>query len=379
MAKYFESDVYPVLDALFASGTGKRYEAIDVNQVVRYISMWAKAYQFLLVPLVINKLVYHTDWTKIAPFSPNVPVYLYQIAKNLDATDVGLAELYLPLMRRMEDLVAFPRVAAEIKRMMSPMMSVDLHGRLMIPVVSDPTTIDSALVTTAVANCLDYITTHLGDCANLMSTFLPFPFREQSPWILPDGPIIDVERDSGWFNSGVASTAPFEDTGDPTIKTEMLCDAAADMNALFYTRHCQPTWSEVKLSSIFYLTNDATDDEFNLITSHAYNNIIIPDDAFDTVVYDGTPQSTSGLSFRYQDYTNCRYAVGTTDYGIQKPGTFGAKLGYDQLRRMMRVETSWIFNLEVLKQVTASMAGASIRELRYTIRGAVYDGIKSPI
>jgi hypothetical protein len=378
MANYFETDVFPILTNLFTSGTGTRYNSFTINEIVRFQAMMIEAYSWLLTPVIINKLVFHTDWKKIAPFTDAVPSFMYQLATNLGCTDVGLAETYLPLMRRMDNLTIFPRMAAEAKRIMTPMMSVDLHGRVFVPMRLQPDTITQAGVVAKVSEYLDYIDSKLVDISNLMATFLPFPFMDQDPWTLPDLPLIDIDRESGWFNSCTNKFSEFGDTGDPSKPTVMVCDEATDLNAVFYTRHCEPIWSEIKLSSIFWLEDDATDDTYRLITPHLYYDIHILDDAFDIFTYDGSAIGTGSTGFRYIDYASCRFASGDLDYGVQKPGLFGAHLGYIPLERMMRLETIYVFSVEVLKRVANVMAGASLREIRYTIRDLIDFGNSSP-
>lgn len=376
MADSFVTDVWPVLENLFSSGTGLRY-ASTVNEMSRYIAHFMRAYQILLSPLIVNHLTYHMDWTKVAPYTGVVPHCLYQIATNLDATDIGIAERYLPIMRRMDNMIAFPRMVAEMKRMVLPMMSVDLHGRMQVPLYGDPGTIDADALETAALMSLDYIRSHLGDLTNLVATFLPFPFREMNPWAFPTEPIIDIDRDSGWYNSGVQSVDTFGDTGDPLKRDHMVCDEADTNSTYLFTRHCQPIWAEVKLASIWSVT-DQIDDEFQLETPHRYTNIFIIDDAFDQFSYTGGQVTNAAAGFRYIDYANCRFASDEgLDHGIQKPGTMGAEIHLANIRRLMQLETHWVFNLEALKLVTAVSAGAGLREIRQSIRDVVSYGLTS--
>jgi hypothetical protein len=372
MAVSFEQDVFPILLNVFASGTGKRYE-VTINEVVRVIAMGNLAYQRILQALTFNKLTYHTDWTKVAPFSGVVPSHLYKVCENLDITDVGLAQTWLPRMRRMENLTMFPRMLAETKRMMTPMMSIDLHGRVQVPTMVDPSTIDADTQIEAIDDLLDYIDSTLADAANLMATFLPFPMLNLDPWNIPDLPTLDVDRDSGWYNSGVKNIPMFGDTSDPTKQETMLFDEADSLRALFFTRHCQPIWSEIKLSTIYWLEDHLSDDTFKIVTPHKYKRVFMIDDAFDSLAYDGTALTTSDDGFRYISYVNSRFAGVNIDYGIQKPGTFGAWLDYSAVQRMMRLETSWAFSVDALKLVTANMAGSSLREIRSTIQGLVFN------
>jgi hypothetical protein len=132
MANKFDEDVWPILSNLFSSGTGTR-STVTINEFVRYQAMLIDAYTRMFVPIMINHLTFHFDWSKVAPFTGSVPKWLYDVASNIDATDVGLAETYLPLLKRFENKIAFPHMIAEAKRMMTPMMSVDLHGRIQLP------------------------------------------------------------------------------------------------------------------------------------------------------------------------------------------------------------------------------------------------------
>jgi hypothetical protein len=374
MAWDFQTDVWPVLANLFASGTGSR-STVSINEFIRYQSMLILAYQYALTPIIVNHLAYHFDWSKVAPFSATVPRFIYDLASNLDASDVGLAETWLPVLRRFDNKIAFPHIVAEVKRMLTPMLSVDLNGRMHVPIVYDPATATSATVIASIVELLDYLDVTLSQSAPVFASFLPFPISDMDPWGFAPVPVIDVDRDSGWFNSGVKSYTTFGDTNDPAINTTTMCDEAETDTALFYTRHTQPIWAEIKMTTIFRLTDDVTDDEFQLITPHRYFAASLLDDSFDSFSYDGTQILAASVGFRYLEHVNCRYASTDVDYGTQKPGLMGAELGYLPLIRIMRLETAYIWSLDVLKVITAQMAGASIRELRYAIKSAVYSGV----
>jgi hypothetical protein len=297
----------------------------------------------------------------------------------MDATDVGMAERWLPLMKRMENLVIFPRILEETKRMLTPMMSVDLHGRLQVPIRMNPSTATSASVTAVVEAYLDYLDDVLVNTSDVLTSFLPFPMSNMDPWNFIPDPIVDVDRDSGWFNSGVKTISTFGDTNDPVIDVTTLCDEAETDACIYYTRHTQPIWSEIKMATIFRLTDDVTDDEFQLITPHKYGNIILVDDAFDTFVYDGTQILAASVGFRYIEYANSRYASKDVDYGTMKPGLMGAEVSRFPIDRLMRIETSYMTSLPVLKEVVANMAGSSVRELRYTIKYLVTEGVANQV
>jgi hypothetical protein len=374
MAWDFQTDVWPVLSNLFSSGTGTR-STVSINEFIRYQAMLLDAYSRAMTPVIINHLVYHFDWTQVAPFSGVVPKFLYDLATNLDATDVGLAETWLPLLKRFDNKIAFPHMIAETKRMLTPMLSVDLHGRLQVPMRYDPSTVTSSAIVASLILLLDYIDVNISSAAAVFASFLPFPMSEMDPWSFEPSPVIDVDRDSGWFNSGVEDYDDFGDTGDPTIDKATMCDEAETDSCLLYTRHMQPIWAEIKMATIFALTDDITDDEFQLITPHRYYTTILLDDSFDSFAYDGTQILAASVGFRYLEYVNCRYASTDVDYGTQKPGMTGAEVAKLPLYRLMRLESGYVWSLNVLKTITSQMAGSSIRELRFAIRQAVYEGI----
>jgi hypothetical protein len=376
MASAAETDVWPVLLNLFSSGTGVRH-SVTFSEFVRYQAMLLEAYNRMLTPLVVNHLAFHFDWTKVFPFSGVVPNFLYTLATNLDATDVGLADRWLPLMKRFESKIAFPRMIAEIKRQLTPMLSIDLNGRLLI---NSRYAIDSAVaddVESEVQGFLDYIEIQLASASSLFSSFLPFPLKDMNPWAFNMGPSIDVDRESGWFNSPTKQLGVFNDTGDPVISEVMLFDEATGSTSLYYTRHTQPIWAELRHATMYELTDDVTDDKFRLVSPHWCSRIHILDDAFDVFSYTGVQIDDASVGFRYIDYADCRFASKDVDYGTQKPGLLGAEIQLAPINRLMRIETDYQFSIEILKVVTANMAGASLRELRYTIQSLVQESMRS--
>lgn len=381
IAKYFEQDVWPVLENLFASGTGQRYD-ISIHEFIRYQACILELYQDLLIPVVLNKMTFHTDWEKVVPFSGNVPTFLYQLCTNLEATDVGIAETWLPLMKRMEGLVCFPRMLHECKRMLTPMLSVDFHGRVLYPINDYVATANATNIAATVEGRLNFIQTELDKAANLCATFFPFPVRDMEPWNIPNLPVSDPDREAGWFNSNCweyGTMDTFGDTGDPTNQDTVVFDESADLDAWWYTFHCQPIWAEIKMASLWYVIDHATDDTWWLMTPHHYGKITILDDAFDAVNFDGSAIATGSLGYRYSQYANCRFNESQISHGVQKPGLNGAHISYNPVERIMRQETSYCFNLDVLKAVTASMAGASLRELKWHIKEMVSKGVAGPV
>jgi hypothetical protein len=348
LARSLETDVWPVLENLFSSGTGIRYE-VGFSEFVRYQAMLLDAYAGVYSVVMINKLTYHTDWTKVFPFTENVPKYLYDLASNFYATDGGLADNWLPILRRFETKIAFPRMVEEVKRMLTPMMSVDLNGRLLIPTRLNLTSWTYASTMEWVLGNLDYLDVTLSKAAATFSSFLPFPLRESDPWNVQVG-VIDIDRESGWFNSGVKHHSAFGDSGDPAKNEAMVLDEADGEFVIYYGRHTQPVWAEVKLATILSLTDDVTDDKFQLETPHRYGNVYVIDDSGDTYTYDGATVVSSSVGFRYLDFANSRFASTDVDYGTIKPGTIGAEISKPPIERLTRLEASFISHLTAIKQ-----------------------------
>lgn len=377
-AMFMEADVWPILQNLFASGTGTR-PTVSFSEFVRYQTMLMKAYSFMLLPITLNNLAYHFDWDTVFPFESTVPHYLYDLASDFDATDIGLANRWLPLMKNIEHMIMFPRALEEIKRQLTPMLSVDLNGRLFVPVTTAIQSVDVDALYNAIVDYVNYINVELVDVSTVLTSFLPFVIKDQDPWNMPSKPVIDIDRESAWFNSPTKNIKTFEDTTDPTIKECVLFDEATGSTAIYYTRHTQPIWAEIKNCSLYEITDDATDDKYRLVNLHRLYSCAIHDDQGDVFVYNGVTVDTTSLGFRYIDYVNSRFASTDVDFGTMKPGLIGCTLELESVVRLTRLDVSYQYSIETLKDVTSAAAGSSLRELRMSIKTTVSEGLKSRI
>lgn len=374
-AKMVQADVWPVLLNLFATGTGSRRE-ISFSEFVRYTAMWLWSYRQLYFIVQLNTLAYHYDWTKVAPFSDVVPQQIYDLAAIFDATDVGLNNRWLPLMERLGTMVAFPNLIKDTQRMLTPMLSIDLNGRLLFPTPSgnpfaDPDAADN--IYNQVDEKLGYIETTNADAGAIMTTFLPFPAASMPLWQVSSVPVVDVPRETGWFNSGVRSISPFGDTGDPD-ETECLIynkvegAVFADPVVPFFTRLAQPTWDEVAMTSIFELETRDLDDVYRQITPHGYANVIIADDAGGYIVYDGTAFANDSEESAYVNFVDSRFAEGDIPFGRQTPGFLGSGVPWSAAMRLLRQQMHSDFALSAIKAVLANATGGSLREIRQSIQ-----------
>lgn len=374
-ATHFSQSVWPVLENLFASGTGRRYEEVTQAEFVRYTAMLMDAYRRLRTVVTLNHLTYHYDWSKVYPFSQEPPTWLYDLAGDYECTDVGLASRWLPYMKRFDTKILFPRTIEMMQRMLTPMLSIDLNSRLLAPFGQILFTVNGAnKLEDEVASRLDYVDGQMRDASALFQTFLPFPIERSGPWLMSDTPAPDWDRESAWWNSGLKLIDPFNDTGDPTARQTLIFieDLLGIVsNVPWHTRHAQPIWAEMTMSEM-YRENFGLDDTFELLTLHRWGNVEIPDDLGNVFVYDGTAEQQTAPQQFYEEYVTNRFYNDSLDFGKLRPGSMAAWITGDAVVRNVRLDVEYNWHLNLLKDVMVAMSGASIRELRQTIARAVY-------
>jgi hypothetical protein len=376
MAQFYESDVYPLLKNLFQSGTGSRY-SVSMSETVRYYAMLLRAYYIIRDVITINNLAYHFDWTKVYPFTDVTPTMLYEAATAMDATEVGIAERWLPLMKRFESHLMFPRMLAETKRLMTPMLSVDLNARLLVPTFKDPFNYDLSGSFNECKLLIDYCDIQLRDTRGLLQSFLPFPIMAMAPWACDTNPAIDIDRMTGWWNSGPREISEFGDTGDPAGNESVFFGTSSNAGrTIWHTRHAAPTWSEVKMGTIWRLNEVPVDDNFWMLTPHRYGAVSLPDDAGDIYYFDGGSVEPASVGWRYTDYAHLRFASTELTFGSLHPGMSGCYIDYEPVLRMLRLEVGSVFHTTILKDVAVMAAGSSLREVRTNILGRVVSDVQ---
>lgn len=376
-AKVIESDVWPVVKTLMESGTGQRH-SVSISEFVRYVAMVHASYDHLRWILTINVLAYHFDWTKVAPYSDTVPSHIYKLAEAYNATDVGLASKWLPLFRRLETKILFPRLVEELKRVTSPTIAPGISARLIIPVPVANLLNDADHVEKRVTDWLDYVETRLPRTSAMMNSFFPFNISAQNPWSVEQFGGIDVHRELGMWNSGVAPNTVFGDTDDPHPGDSLIVVTDKDSDqtvepALWHTHQPQPTWAEVRQATIYNLHSNTLDDTWQLVTPHKYGTIIFMDDFDGYVEYDGSVYTDLSANAVYEHFANSRFVNQTKGIngGTMRDGVIGAELNYLPMKRIMRSEVRYMLHIELLVSIAQKMAGASLRELRATIAQAV--------
>ena len=386
----FEFQVWPLMRNIFDSGLGARTKVVGFSNVARTLAMTMQCYAYLRTVGIINRLAYHQDWSEIVPFVDLVPSQIYSVAEAWDATDVDLLQSWLPLSRRLEDLVLFPALVATIKRLTRPMYYLDLHGRLVVPT---PISTFSASGTgksirTAVQNMLDWITVDNADATNLLRTFMPFSFAQQDPWG-DTGPMLDPSLHVARWNSGRVDWNTFEAPATFPAQVNNLASLAVDngtakwdpevppnLNVNFHTRGAQPIWDEVGNSTIMMSSGNGTAAKkaLRLATIHETSSVFLLDDADSTndLNYDSEEEALDRyIRFQGTRFAHLSSSYNTVDagyqgaaYGMLDPGLVVAEVPYAAIRRLVRSQAETDFAARALKYVTVGLMGGSLREIR---------------
>jgi hypothetical protein len=370
LAKAFERNVSPILDNLFTAGLTTN-SAPSLSQVIRYSAVVQKMFGRLYSIRVLNALTYHTDWSKIYPYTGIVPKPLYDLCEQLKCDDIGIAQNYANYFRLIEQFVMFPRVIEDTKRLLSPQLSLDINSRLMVALSFHPTMSFSSM-TANLDEMEAILTTLVPDAKKAFMSYIPFPIFGQDLWAVPplsSDPLINT----AWYNSNNLAIAAFGDTGDPADYQSMVCYDDTDNRCLYYSMFPQPVWDEVRLSSIWGLNYSVTDNTFELLTPHKWGNIYIFDNHDAFTIYDGESTSTTSNAFELMEFANNRYVINTSDAqrGIQKPGFLGCWIHRNDIERMLSLEVLHAMHADVLQMVTAEMVGSAVKEIRRSVKETV--------
>ena len=379
----FSTQVWPLISDILQSSLGTRY-AINRNEFVRYTAMICESYAQLLYILHVNFLTYHFDWSQLYPGTNQVPAQMYVLAEQLDCTDIGLMETWKPLFDRMEQNIMFPRVMATIRRAMTPLLVGDGHARLIVPTLHNDLHGRVASDTiTYVTGLLDYVENVLTQAKAVLKTFLPFPIAAQNPWAIVTDGFMDRARLVGHWNSGMYQRDVFSDTGtDPIDENELFFISnvggteGSKLAIPFYTSSDQPTWDEIRQSTIFRFYSDATDDAWELMSPNRLGDFLLPETEYDktadtVVIYDHQTNANSANNARIMRFIHSRFAnaasISSTTgvpQGTPGKGMFASSIYFDAVLEMIRLEVQEKFSYGALKSASSMAAGASVREVR---------------
>lgn len=390
-ARVWSDQVWPMIQTILRSGIGSRVEAaISETAVVRYLALGIEVYSQLLAVLHTNRLAYHFDWTKMSPFTPDIPAAAFARANSLKASDVEVGDIWLPLIRRAESIIMFPEVALEIKRTMQPYLSLDMHPILTVPAVTiiDDTqdtsgTDDADAVATKIKGYLDFMDKTLANTQALLRTFIPFDLASIGPWNLSEYQT-DPMTEAGHWNSGIQGISPFEsDTTSADVEETTIEDdqtflspgsttftsgfEAGGLSFSFDSRYPQPIWGEVKRSCMYRYrvrkTGTSTHFERTLLSPHLVQKMYFVEDdgTLDTINQDDTAIT------RFFRYVNSKFYGSAVNYGVSKPGYLTSLIHLDAVERLMYQEVINNYDVPRLRNILGATTGASNRVVRELI------------
>ena len=390
-ARVWDDQVWPMIQTILRSGIGSRVEsAISESAVVKYFGMGIEVYALLLQVLHTNKLAYHFDWTKLSPFTPDIPAAAFARASSMKASDTEIGDIWLPLLRRAESLIMFPEVALEIKRTMQPYLSLDMHPVLTVPIVQaiDDTqdtsgTDDADAAAVSLKSYLDFMDKTLANTQALLRTFIPFDLASIGPWNLPDYQT-DPMMEAGHWNSGIQGVSTFEsdstasDVEETVIEDDQTFLASgstgftttAELGGIsfsFDSRYPQPIWGEVKRSCMYRYrvrkTGATTHYERTLLSPHLVQKMyfVSDDGVLDTIDQDDTAIT------RFFRYVNSKFYGSVVNYGVSKPGYLTSLIHLDAVERLLYQEVVNNYDVPRLRNILGATTGASNRVVRELI------------
>jgi hypothetical protein len=365
VAEAFAYEFWPLMNAILQSGTGTRYTT-TLYEVVRYFAITMECVQLVTFPLVVNYLINHFDWRAIAPYENCEPPAIWALADLLYANDTGIADVWRPLYERVATKVLPPEMVGFMWNQCSPYCN-NLNGHILNLTCHYQGT--SLLVTetlstyiAAIVTYLDYLENDLKQCHNVLASF--FPWRVGRPIIMYRGfNHVDAEID---FNSSTKAYDAFGDTTDPDEEKAIVFGTAAtnEQSISFAHQGGSPTIEAVVNTAVWELTSDV-DDTFIIQSFSTKNKQYFIDDALNLLGYDGTPSTNEAARFLPMEPSRYQLENGTTAVieGKGQPGMLWAIIASDELKRVVREYTKYMFGYNTLQNVLQVSGGSAVRTM----------------
>lgn len=397
--KHWLENVWPLMDNIFQSGVGARTR-VSMSQVVKYYANILYIYTLSYQALSFKYMAYNYDWSQITPFTSSVPPSLYQLVRDYQCTDVEIADLWLPLLQRIEMLAVPPDLISEVKQMMVPFHLSNSAMKPIIPVAwwgydpwdwTDGDQTNSKLnPITEIKEVLDFIDVGLEDTSNLMRSFLPFPLNMQSPWAL--GAVsVDPLRSNALHNMSLRPTTAF---GTSSVDDYPSADEGlrwqltnGDWSNIHYHSPIPGAmWGELKSAFAFAVEGNTQGFiKYSLLTPHGYGGLAALADDYDktknsTFLLSTVADSFSDDAARYYKVFPTERWQGADNYNISGgfliPGTIVTEVPYEAAARILRLEVESDWNYNILRAMTTRNMGASMREVRETFHQMFYQTVK---
>lgn len=376
-AQIWDLEMGPVLNRIYTAAlTSYTVPRIDVT--ARYFSNLIKAYGILYSIAVLNYVTYHMDWKQIFPYTGKVPKALYDICAQFGADDISIAQDWMPYMRILEQHTLFPWIVNETKRMLTPMLSNDMNGRIFIPLNVHTVSDTKANLLNTVAMAETVYELYCADARRTAHAYLPYPMSQQAIWHVHD-PVADPLRMSGWFNSQNEDIDTYGDTGDPVPRVDAQVCYDSDISGeedrfRTYSITPQPTWEEIKLGSVWALDYFIADNEFHLLTPHNYKDIIFHDEYSQYTSFSGDVTATTDSRFELMQFAHNRWVMNSSDAddGLTIPGyLLSTRIDRAAIKTMLTMEVLDNFHYDELVAINSLSMGHNTRIRRREVANLV--------
>jgi hypothetical protein len=372
IARSFEDEYWPVLDALLQSGIGSR-QTTTMYEVVRYFAMTSQVIDNLRFVLNLNYLSTLFNWAAVAPYSGSVPPVIWELTSLFDCNDVGINDRWRPLYQRLVNKVLPPYYAAALFEAGMPYLG-DPYGHcvrlnwtnLAAATFAGTYTIDE--FTEDIDDWLDYLESDLKTCHNVLTTFLPFKIGT----ILTMFKGYDPSFEEVDYNSQVASHYNFGTASEPDNETTITIgeDSENGDSLIYYHMGSAPILKSVVGTPIFDVYTPAADQIFYNASFWISGPVQIIDDQLSSVIYDGTPPSTD-VAQRYTRYYPNRWIKNASSQslleGIGRAGMIPCLIAREEILRANRSYLLHVMGLDAIQAVLGVTGGSGVRTIQKAV------------
>ena len=391
----WEEVLWPVILNMLQSGLGSGGSLpAHVNQqnIIRYFAHALYCYGLCYWAMVINYIAYRFDWKSVEPFTENVPPSLYTLAKNYQAQDADLADVWMPLFNRVEELVIPPALVSAVQRVLSPMLTLGLGPKLIVPFPDygqqEPGDwlADGMHPGNLVKEHLDFINVGLYETENMLKNFVPFPMIISDPWRLDQFPLVDPFRWGGMENCTVADVDIFGSGSVSHFPSRDECltfvrDSNGWGNGVYFSPVAKVDWNEFQFAGAFEVDTTSTiGNDFSLLTPHQYSGYWILSDDYSVdnnltwLGINNAEDFTDNAARYYKTAPAKRWVAATArgiDEGFLVPGSVASVIPFEGAVRSLRFAMEADWNYDVLRAFTFIAMGSQLREIRPTFQRMV--------
>lgn len=389
-AKTFDENVWPVIENILSSGVGSR-APVSESAFVRHQSRVLKVYTHVLATKWLNYMTYHYDWSTVFPYTNDAPAWLYKLCIAHRCDDIEFVRYWIPILKRIETRTVFPDMVVWIKRMMTPMMSSTLTGRVMIPIhfINFLASETDTLLDELQAD-LTYLDVVLSREDSVLRSFIPFTLAGSNPWETM-GVGFDLNRHTAFWNSGKTSRPTFA-AGDSSAdrvngRLDLTIIQVGDPISNGYegqfvysyaSRYPQVKWDELRLSTLMGMGINGNLQNFSRLITLARHGYIyfLGDGVFDEgptgdyLLWDGIQTDADDpvpFWFLFRRFFESKHMDNKALYGTRDPDYIYSHIPGSTVARLIHLETEQLWMFQMLRFLTTATAGNALRDMRSSI------------